>query len=345
MLKTVWGSNFAQGAKVYVNNVPAVSQWQIGTQFIVFQPPTGFLSGVASVSVVNPGGASVSWSGALTYTAAGPAPTPTTPTGTQPLPSNPSPLTGVQPDPAKLTFSDDFENSSGGCTLSDQWRPSGNDTTVSQSQFVRAGQCAAHMSVGPSDRVTFRTEIDGPGQFYYGREYCMSFSTMYRDWSGTPPSWTTMFQTHSIPGVNPATGQVDWANCSSGRNSITLATTNGNQVGLYVIKNQRVVSGASAMAQNVWGTPLQFNQWMDWTIRYKPSPNNDGIIEVWKDGQKIYQQFGPTVDMQDTCARPLTPQNYLKIGVYKENTPNTVNLYYDNFRLSEGANACTSISE
>src|SRR3989344_966849 len=39
VLKTVWGSNFAQGARVYVNNVPAVSQWQIGTQFLVFQPP------------------------------------------------------------------------------------------------------------------------------------------------------------------------------------------------------------------------------------------------------------------------------------------------------------------
>lgn len=45
--------------------------------------------------------------------------------------------------------------------------------------------------------------------------------------------------------------------------------------------------------------------------------NDDGLLEAWRDGEKVYTQHGPNTDMFDECNKPLKQQVYLKIGIYK----------------------------
>ena len=95
VLKAVWGSNFDSGAQVFVNGVVAQSTWQVGSEYIVFQPPANTpLGSAVDVKVVNPGGES----GDLSVVLASPGGTGTT-TPTTGVPPVTTPPGGTVPNP------------------------------------------------------------------------------------------------------------------------------------------------------------------------------------------------------------------------------------------------------
>jgi len=90
-LGTVWGENFERGAKLFINGTAPAGLWQVGTQFLVFQPPTGS-SGTMTVTVkvVNPSGGTATLTATYSYTPPPPNPNPT------PMPF---PVPGPTPSP------------------------------------------------------------------------------------------------------------------------------------------------------------------------------------------------------------------------------------------------------
>ncbi len=242
-----------------------------------------------------------------------------------------------------LQFLGDFET--GDLSV---WSFSGNDTTHVVQSPVRSGSFAGLMVVSPSDAVPYRSELtakDGKGVFLDGNEYWIGLSFRMEDWGATLPSWGTIFQTHAVPHPLAGGGGADWS-CNAGKNSITV-TTSGDQMGLAVVvdPDQSQLPGTAAIATNVWSEKFQLGVWYDWVFRYRPSTAADGIIEAWKNGQKIYTQTGANRFVLDNCNLPATPQTYMKVGIYREKAnTSTQTLVYDEVRIFAGENGYSAVA-
>ncbi|MGI6454067.1 MAG: polysaccharide lyase [bacterium] len=88
--------------------------------------------------------------------------------------------------------------------------------------------------------------------------------------------------------------------------------------------------------------PYEKGKWTDWVFHVKWSWEDDGLIEVWKDGEKVMDYHGPSAYNDDHGV-------YFKTGVYKwvwkrssENNPSTTDvrvIYLDEYRFgNEHAN-------
>ncbi len=241
-----------------------------------------------------------------------------------------------------MQFVGDFESG----TL-DGWNASGNDTTTVVKSPVRSGQFAALMQVGPTDKVPYRTELTalgGKGAFHDGTEYWIGLSFRIVDWGAQLPKWSTLFQTHAVPHALP-NGKADWS-CNAGKNSITV-TTSGDQMGLNVVVNpdQTKLPGTAAIGKQVWKEPFKLGAWIDWVFRYRPSTSADGIIEAWRNGEKIYSQTGANRFLLDNCNLPATPRTYMKVGIYRDKSnTSTQKLNYDEVRIFAGTNGYSAVA-
>ncbi len=52
--------------------------------------------------------------------------------------------------------------------------------------------------------------------------------------------------------------------------------------------------------------------WVSWVIHAKWSPENDGLIKIWKDGEAVFESKGP--NLYGTIGTQYTP--YLKTGIH-----------------------------
>ena len=255
----------------------------------------------------------------------------TPPSVTQPPPSSPelsssSPLTN--PTVRTTIVEDDFESEA----LS-RWGASGNATaTVTRSEHFH-GQSAVLLKVGPSDPVSYRTEIvikEKGGRLHANKDYCIRFAFKAKDWSDFP-KWVTLFQTHAIP----ANGDFS---CPAGRNSISLISGAGKNLALAVIDKPVARRKGGAIAEVVHSQDLVMDRWYSVQFHYRPAFDDSGIIEAWIDGKKVLSQSGGNMDSTDQCGRPSEPYTQLKLGIYKERgNSGTQSVYYDDFVLAETA--------
>jgi hypothetical protein len=63
-------------------------------------------------------------------------------------------------------------------------------------------------------------------------------------------------------------------------------------------------------SEDVWIGEYETGQWIDWTIRVNWSYEDDGILQIWKDGQLIVDQVGPNTFNDERWP-------YMKVGIYK----------------------------
>jgi hypothetical protein len=70
-------------------------------------------------------------------------------------------------------------------------------------------------------------------------------------------------------------------------------------------------AGGTIQTQILWTGPYVTDEWTDWVLHVKWSIGDDGLVEVWKNGQKIATRQGPN------CYNDVERQMFFKIGIYK----------------------------
>lgn len=86
-------------------------------------------------------------------------------------------------------------------------------------------------------------------------------------------------------------------------------------------------SGTPHMSTRTYKWPVSRGQWEHWVIRFKPSTNNDGILQVWKDGVLVADDKGAN-QMEGNDI------NTLKMGLYGGRAKAGRLTYIDNVRLA-----------
>ncbi|HVZ55834.1 MAG TPA: polysaccharide lyase [Chitinophagaceae bacterium] len=111
-----------------------------------------------------------------------------------------------------------------------------------------------------------------------------------------------------------------------------ICTQNGN----WWIEINYDVNGTTKYNNIDLGIPYKTGVWTNWVYHVRFSKGTDGLVEVWKDGVKVYSYTGQT---QYTN---LTAGNYYKFGIYKwgwqyptwfTSTSTQRQIYYDDIRI------------
>ncbi|MBN1361484.1 MAG: polysaccharide lyase [Sedimentisphaerales bacterium] len=225
---------------------------------------------------------------------------------------------------AGLLFESDFER--GDLT---GWRPSGNTPTVANHP-IRAGRRAMRTSLDRhNDTVPYRTEVSGP-HADVGKEYWYGFSIFLPDDYVPDGIWEIVAQWHGVP---------DFDIGDNWRNPVmALSTTNGRWgwVSRWDAKRNTFESGKREYGgtHNYDLGPYRTGAWTDWVVHVKWLYGPDGILEVWRDGEKVIDQDGPNA-FNDKDGP------FFKMGLYKGwSDPNRPSdkvtsrvLYHDEFRM------------
>lgn len=89
-------------------------------------------------------------------------------------------------------------------------------------------------------------------------------------------------------------------------------------------------SGGTITSNRLWQGPYEVEKWTDWVLHVKWSLEDDGLIEVWKNGEKVAEHKGPNGYNDE---QPY----YMKVGVYKPayrvTAPPQRVLYHDEVRI------------
>ena len=230
---------------------------------------------------------------------------------------------------AGLIFNSDFED--GKIT---GWRASGNAPVIT-ADLARAGRHSLKTSLDRyKDACSYRTEVSGPFADI-GKEYWYGFSIFLPDDYVPDPVWEIVAQWHGVPDLKEGE---QW------RNPVMALSTTAGRWGWVVRWDAKRNTFASGKRE-YGGTrefdlgPYRRNVWTDWVMHAKWSYERDGILQVWKNGEKVIDYSGP-----NTFNDAKGP--FFKMGLYKGwQKPATRTdavskrvLYHDEFRLA-GANA------
>jgi hypothetical protein len=200
----------------------------------------------------------------------------------------------------ELILEDAFESGS-----MDLWRPEGGGTIEVSDVRSRAGDRSLHFL-----HTNYRCEVtanSGLGVFDWGTEYWVGLSIYLVDWDSASSGWNTLVQTHTVP------GNQDWDNCVSGDNGCTV---HANRTALTFhaqeVPDPNATPTTGAIGPTAWETVRESNRWYDWVFHFRFSPDSDGFIEAWVDGEQVADITGANVHRVDCCGIDREPWCYLK---------------------------------
>jgi hypothetical protein len=226
---------------------------------------------------------------------------------------------------ASLIFGSDFEDGE-----MKGWRVAGNSPAVTH-DVARRGRYALKTSLDRhTDSCSYRTEVSGP-EADIGKEYWYGFSIFLPDDYIPDKIWEIVAQWNCIP---------DYDVGEKWRNPVmALSTTAGrwSWVTRWDAKRNTFASGKREYGgEREYDLGLyQRNLWTDWVVHVKWSYGPDGILQVWKNGEKVIDQTGPNAF--NDAHGPI-----FKMGIYKgwhkpETRSDAVSrrvLYHDEFRMA-----------
>ena len=201
--------------------------------------------------------------------------------------------------------------------------------------------------------IEYRTEFTLRGEMYdkkfinfeYNKEYWIGFAIYLNDDYQFPEMSDIVFQTHGVPDFHLGEGY---------RNPILSLTVTGLQEtpdpqwAISILGDSRTVTPSSGLRYttnidaNLSSVKGDIGRWVSWVIRYKHTYNPDGYIDIWKDGQLVYNENGIRTAYNDLKG------SYLKMGSYKWSwrakhnyptiTPARRQSYLDAVRIAQGEN-------
>lgn len=201
-----------------------------------------------------------------------------------------------------ILFSDDFAGGSFGT-----WRFSENDNyqiAKADPEKIKivdapgaAGQKAVQFTV-KRGKNAFRSEISLPHEKGFQERWYAEGILIPKDWVfDANPGADILLQFHAIPGNGKAT----YPNAE-------ISVQNHR----WLLRRSFGSGAKPTRAEHVLKGDAQPGIWTNLVVHAKWSPGEDGLIEVWKDGQKVCEAKGPNV--YGDIGEAYTP--YLKTGIY-----------------------------
>lgn len=194
---------------------------------------------------------------------------------------------------------------------------------------VRAGKYALRLEVRKDDPLGVNgapgrhraqlAKLRGAGSaFEFGQTYWVGVSIYFpKDYTIDSRDGAGLFDWH----VRPDPGE--------GGGSLGAQAVGGDMVINNHWDSQPITT--ALVHQTLWQAPIEKDKWMDFVFHIKFSYKNDGILEIWKDGQKIADKKGP--NHYNDKAPP-----YFKLDLYKGNWKSAVRkqvIYYDEIRIGD----------
>ncbi len=177
-----------------------------------------------------------------------------------------------------------------------------------------------------------RTEVallHRKGNFDFGKEYWISFDYRKENWKNDNNSEIGPFQIHTQNQDETNKDCLVPGRTSAVSNSPFLTITNNGVTSFFVYGKKQ------------WTWPVQEKEWINLTIHFVISYNNDGFVELWKDDVRLGRVDGVNSQKEDNCGLMKPP--YFKMGIYKWDwqldTPtdsNSRELYIDSFKIGKG---------
>jgi hypothetical protein len=251
----------------------------------------------------------------------------------------------VRAQDSALIFADGFETG----TLN-EWIVSGENQPVVQDKKARMGRYALRSTLnffngdGASPLLRERTEVRSKApNAVVGNEYWYGFSIYLPGPEDGADSyvpdkyWEIVTQWYAPPDDSR----------ESGRNPpLTLKTSENGVGGRWFVggKSSALAINSKGEYDNVFSQdlgPYETGKWTDWVFRIKWSYKSDGLLEVWKDGKKVYSRLNAPIGFNDKVGP------FFKMGIYKgawELLPEDGSqldkvkhrvIYHDEFRMAD----------
>jgi hypothetical protein len=240
---------------------------------------------------------------------------------------------------ATLTYSNGFESGMAGV------RCSGNCPQVTTA-LKKSGKYSGNFSLTRKMSNPYRTEVvlnKKDGKFQLGKEYWLGLDYRYEDWAKDRNGESAPFQIHTAPS--------DWSN-----KKCTIRTASGSIAAratapIFMSSKNGQVEIVTYGAKVRWTGPLQLKQWLNIVAHFRISSGNDGFIEMWKDGKKLFRVDGPNSPKADGCGKTVGAP-YFKMGVYKwvwragkkATDSSRRQLFIDNLKMAIGPDGYSLVS-
>lgn len=202
-----------------------------------------------------------------------------------------------------VIFSDDFTSGTidrWNVSENDQYRlPTANPDRIAVVEApLLAGRKAVRMMVNRAPN-SFRSEISLPYEKGFNERW-------YGERIFVPEEWVLdggkgsdiVLQWHAIPG----NGKPTYPN---------LEISIGND--RWFIRQSFGSTAPKPTRTRTWlDEPMKRGVWTAWVVHAKWSPKEDGLLQIWKDGNVVFERQGPNV--YDNIGVDYTP--YFKTGIY-----------------------------
>ncbi len=236
-----------------------------------------------------------------------------------------------------LTVNNGFESGS-----LDGLRCSGNCPQVITAQ-KKNGKYSGDFILTRKRSTPFRTEIvlnKKKGHFDFGKEYWLGLDYRYEDWKKDRSVEAAPFQLHTTPST--------WSCTISTKSGSTSARATAPFMMFSKNGRAEIVTYGGKLR---WTGPIEIKKWLNIVAHFRISTGNDGFIEMWKDGKKLFRVNGPNSPKADDCGKTLRAP-YFKMGVYKwdwrpgrkATDSSRRQLFIDNLKMAIGPNGYSLVS-
>jgi len=253
----------------------------------------------------------------------------------------------TEPTTANLTFDNKFESTSAfptnvNATVNGLYNESARVGLIAlNTQLKREGNASVRFELTKADAAKYSSS--DPNRFNYTR------SELGRGAEASKERWygmSTFFPSDYIADRNDET-VMQWRGAEdnateAGRNpAIQLITYNDRFIVKVRYSADPINTKANSTEKQFDLGPITKNGWIDWVFHIKFSYGSDGVLEVWKNKQKVINYLGPNSYNDQRLP-------YFKFGIYKWNWDNAAGraispedrrvLYFDALRIGN-ANA------